>query len=174
MPGSGDSIQALKAGVMEIPDVIVRQQGRPPARRHDGPRGHGGAGARARARLEGAGGADRGDEGGGDRRARSRRIDAHGEHIEADGDARRAPGAQPARRGARASPRRGCAASSRSAPSGDPEWAELLDRVVRREIDPATAARELLERRTGRLKPSRRRPQATRRSAAEAPVPRRR
>ena len=33
MPGSGDSIQALKAGVMEIPDVIVRQQGRPPARR---------------------------------------------------------------------------------------------------------------------------------------------
>ncbi len=29
MPGSGDSIQALKAGVMEIPDVIVDQQGRP-------------------------------------------------------------------------------------------------------------------------------------------------
>ncbi len=27
MPGSGDSIQALKAGVMEIPDLIVIQQG---------------------------------------------------------------------------------------------------------------------------------------------------
>ena len=38
MPGSGDSIQALKAGVMEIPDVIVDQQGRPSADRHDGAR----------------------------------------------------------------------------------------------------------------------------------------
>jgi LAO/AO transport system kinase len=28
----------------------------------------------------------------------------------------------------------------------DPEWTGLLDRVVSREIDPATAARELLER----------------------------
>jgi LAO/AO transport system kinase len=28
----------------------------------------------------------------------------------------------------------------------DPEWAELLDSVVRRETDPATAARKLLER----------------------------
>jgi hypothetical protein len=27
----------------------------------------------------------------------------------------------------------------------DPDWAQLLDRVVRREIDPATAARELLD-----------------------------
>jgi hypothetical protein len=27
----------------------------------------------------------------------------------------------------------------------DPEWAGLLDSVVRREIDPATAARKLLE-----------------------------
>ena len=34
MPGSGDSIQALKAGVMEIPDVIVINKAttRPPAR----------------------------------------------------------------------------------------------------------------------------------------------
>ena len=29
--------------------------------------------------------------------------------------------------------------------ASDPDWAELLERVVRREIDPATAARELLE-----------------------------
>jgi hypothetical protein len=27
----------------------------------------------------------------------------------------------------------------------DPRWNELLERVVRREIDPATAARELVE-----------------------------
>ena len=39
MPGSGDSIQALKAGVMEIPDVIVVNKARPPADRHDGARG---------------------------------------------------------------------------------------------------------------------------------------
>jgi len=30
--------------------------------------------------------------------------------------------------------------------TSDPEWAGLLDRVVRRETDPASAARELLER----------------------------
>ena len=63
MPGSGDSIQALKAGVMEIPDVIVVNKCRPPARRHDDPRGQGRARARSRPALEGAGGADRGDQG---------------------------------------------------------------------------------------------------------------
>ena len=51
MPGSGDSIQALKAGVMEIPDVIVGQQVRPPAHRHDGARDPRGALARARRRA---------------------------------------------------------------------------------------------------------------------------
>jgi hypothetical protein len=29
--------------------------------------------------------------------------------------------------------------------SADPRWSGLLERVVRREIDPATAARELVE-----------------------------
>ena len=33
MPGSGDSIQALKAGVMEIPDVIVINKADHPATR---------------------------------------------------------------------------------------------------------------------------------------------
>ena len=34
MPGSGDSIQALKAGIMEIPDVIVvNKLDHPPRRR---------------------------------------------------------------------------------------------------------------------------------------------
>ena len=31
MPGSGDSVQALKAGIMEIPDVIAINKRRPPA-----------------------------------------------------------------------------------------------------------------------------------------------
>ena len=38
MPGSGDSIQALKAGRDGDPGHHRRQQGRPPADRHDGPR----------------------------------------------------------------------------------------------------------------------------------------
>ena len=144
MPGSGDSIQALKAGVMEIPDVIVVNKAEHPladtmirevkAVLALGPE----------PRLEGAGGPHRGGQGGGDRRARRDdrrppRADRRG------GDARRAPGAQPPRRGARDRRVRGCAASSRRGPTSDPEWAALLERVVRREIDPATAARELLE-----------------------------
>ena len=38
MPGSGDSIQALKAGIMEIPDIIVVNKADHPADRHDGAR----------------------------------------------------------------------------------------------------------------------------------------
>ena len=72
-------------------------------------------------------------------------IDAHGAR-DRRGRARW-PSAGPATCAPRCSgsPRRGCAASSSSAPRSDPEWAALLDRVVSREIDPATAARELLE-----------------------------
>ena len=34
MPGSGDSVQALKAGIMEIPDVIaINKMDHPPRRR---------------------------------------------------------------------------------------------------------------------------------------------
>ena len=38
IPGSGDSIQALKAGIMEIPDIIVVNKSDHPADRHDGAR----------------------------------------------------------------------------------------------------------------------------------------
>ena len=38
MPGSGDGVQAIKAGLMEIPDVIGGDQGRPPGRRPAGRR----------------------------------------------------------------------------------------------------------------------------------------
>ena len=55
MPGSGDSIQALKAGRHGDPGHHRRQQGRPSADRHDGPRGQERALARRLARRLGAG-----------------------------------------------------------------------------------------------------------------------
>ena len=113
MPGSGDSIQALKAGVMEIPDVICVNKAEHPL-----------ANTMIRevksvlalgperdwkvpvVRTEAV-------EGGGDRRAaggdrRPRQADRRGRH------AGRAPGAQPARRGAR-DRRRADAARARAA-----------------------------------------------------------
>ena len=115
MPGSGDSIQALKAGVMEIPDVIVRQQvptTRSPSTMIREVKAVLALGPAAR--LAGAGGAHRGDQGRGDRRAARKRSTPTALTIAEDGDAGRAPGPKPARRGARASPPRGCAASSSS------------------------------------------------------------
>ena len=144
MPGSGDSIQALKAGVMEIPDVIVINKADHPltdtmvreVRR---------AGARAAGLVEGPGRAHRGGEGRGRRRAApsDRRAPRATSRPRGTLEERRAP--QPAQRGAGAG--RGAAAprARGRAPPGDSGGRELLDRVVRREIDPATAAREVLE-----------------------------
>ena len=83
MPGGGDSIQALKAGIMEIPDIIVVNKSDHPmtqtmVREIRGvlslaPRG-----------LEGADHADRGDGGQGRRRAR-RQAAEHRAHIEQEG-----------------------------------------------------------------------------------------
>ena len=50
MPGSGDSIQALKAGIMEIPDVIAINKIGPPGGEDDAERGALGARARHRER----------------------------------------------------------------------------------------------------------------------------
>jgi LAO/AO transport system kinase len=143
MPGSGDSIQALKAGVMEIPDVIavnktdhpltdtmVREvqtalslgpQGpwRVPIVRTEASRGEGVA-------------------------ELAERIDEHRRHIEAEGTLgeRRARNLRNEVLGlAAARLRRELDARA----DADPDVAELLGRVVRREIDPATAAREVLE-----------------------------
>jgi LAO/AO transport system kinase len=72
-------------------------------------------------------------------------IDAHREHISAAGTLaeRRARNLRAEVLGiAAARLRRDLEARAQS----DPEWAGLLDRVVSREIDPATAARELLAR----------------------------
>ena len=68
MPGSGDSIQALKAGVMEIPDVIVVNKSDHPLADTMVREVRGGAVAWPTGRLEGARRANRGREGRGDRR----------------------------------------------------------------------------------------------------------
>jgi LAO/AO transport system kinase len=144
MPGSGDSIQALKAGIMEIPDVIVvnkadhpladtmmrevrsvlsmgpQRDWRVPVVRTEAARGEGIAGL-----LE--------------------QIDAHRAHIEETGSL-----AERRARNLRAEVLGIAAARLRrrldERAGNDPDWEELLASVVRRETDPATAARMLLER----------------------------
>ena len=145
MPGSGDSIQALKAGVMEIPDIIVVNKAdhpmtdtmvreirgvlslgpatswRVPILRTEAARGEGVA-------------------------ELAERIGEHRAHIEAEGtlEERRARNLRnEVLELAAARMRRGLEA----AVEGDAEIAALLERVVRRELDPASAATELLERR---------------------------
>jgi LAO/AO transport system kinase len=143
MPGSGDSIQALKAGVMEIPDVIVVNKCEHPL-----------ADTMVRevksvlalgperswrvpvVRTEAT--KDEGIE------ELVETIDAHRDHIEEEGtlSERRARNLRAEVLGiAAARLRRDLEVRARD----DPEWAGLLDSVVRREIDPATAARKLLE-----------------------------
>ena len=147
MPGSGDSIQALKAGVMEIPDIIVVNKAdhpmtdtmireirgvlslgpstswRVPIVRTEAAKGEGVA-------------------------ELAEKISEHREHIEAEGtlDERRArnlrnevlePAASRMRR------------QLESAVADDASVRDLLDRVVKRELDPASAAKELLEREDG-------------------------
>ncbi len=144
MPGSGDSIQALKAGVMEIPDVIVVNKADHPmtdtmvrevrgvlALSHD-PEGWKVPILRTEAaRGEGV-------------EELAVQIKAHREFIEQQGTlaARRARNLRSEVVGiATSRMRRRLEATI----SEDPGTAELLDRVVRRELDPATAASELLE-----------------------------
>jgi len=154
MPGSGDSIQALKAGVMEIPDVIVINKADHPltdtmvreirgvlslANLDSTPEQ-----ARARWRVpivktE----ASRGtgiDE-------LVERLDEHRAHILAEG--------QLAERRARNLRNEVLAIATarmrrrlEEDVSEDARFAELIDRVVERRLDPASAAAALLERET--------------------------
>ena len=147
MPGSGDSIQALKAGVMEIPDIIVVNKADHPMtdtmiREIRGVLSLGPVDL-----LEGADRQDRGGQGGGGGRARREDHRAPRAHR-GGGHARGAPGAEPAQRGAGAG-RLPDAAAAGGGVADDPAVRELLDRVVRRELDPASAAKELLEREDG-------------------------
>ncbi len=147
MPGSGDSIQALKAGVMEIPDlIVVNKADHPmtdtmvreirgvlalgpdvswnvPILKTEAAKGEGVAEVAAK-------------------------IAEHREHIEKEGtlEERRA-------RNLRNEVLELAAARLRreleETVGDDAAVAEMLDRVVRRELDPASAATELLDRRDG-------------------------
>jgi len=144
MPGSGDSIQALKAGVMEIPDVIVVNKADHPmtdtmvrevrgvlALSQD-PEGWKVPILRTEAaRGEGV------DE-------LAVKVKEHREFIEARGTLaeRRARNLRSEVLGIATSRMR---RRLEQTVSEDPATAELLERVVRRELDPATAASELLE-----------------------------
>jgi LAO/AO transport system kinase len=143
MPGSGDSIQALKAGVMEIPDVIVVNKAdhpmtdtmvrevrgilalaepadgwKVPILRTEAARGEGVAEL-----LE--------------------KIDEHRAHIEAGGTLaeRRARNLRSEVLGIAASRLR---RRLEQAVEGDEAVAALLDQVVERRLDPASAASEIL------------------------------
>jgi LAO/AO transport system kinase len=147
MPGSGDSIQALKAGVMEIPDIIV-------VNKSDHPmtdtmvreiRGVLSLGPATSWRVpivkteaaKGEGVAELAEK-----------ISEHREHIEAEGtlDERRARNLRNEVLELAASRMR---RRLEAAVADDTSIRELLDRVVRRELDPASAAKELLEREDG-------------------------
>jgi LAO/AO transport system kinase len=145
MPGSGDSIQALKAGVMEIPDVIVVNKADHPmtdtmvrevrgvlALSHD-PEGWQVPILRTEA-ARGEGVAELAEA-----------IDKHCTHIEEAGtlEERRARNLRNEVLGIAASRMR---RQMETTAAGDPETASLLDRVVKRELDPASAASKLLER----------------------------
>ncbi|MFL5841871.1 MAG: methylmalonyl Co-A mutase-associated GTPase MeaB [Thermoleophilaceae bacterium] len=144
MPGSGDSIQALKAGVMEIPDVIV-------VNKADHPltdtmvreiRGVLSLGPKASwrvpiVRTQAATG-DGVEE-------LAERIAEHREHIAAEGtleERRRRNLRNEVMELATVRLRRRLEESVR----GDESLQALLDEVVARRLDPATAAQRLLER----------------------------
>jgi LAO/AO transport system kinase len=144
MPGSGDSIQALKAGVMEIPDVIVinkkdhpltdtmvrevrgvlslgpQQSWKVPVLTTEASRGEG---------IEEVAAA----------------IDEHRAHIEAEGtleERRRRNLRNEVLELATVRLRRRITEKAMD----DPEVQSLLDEVVKRRLDPASAASKLLER----------------------------
>ena len=147
MPGSGDSIQALKAGVMEIPDIIV-------VNKSDHPmtdtmireiRGVLSLGPATSWRVpivkteaaKGEGVAELAEK-----------ITEHRQHIEAEGtlEERRARNLRNEVLELAASRMR---RRLEAAVADDSSVRELLDRVVKREIDQASAAKELLERDDG-------------------------
>src|SRR3712207_5319006 len=144
MPGSGDSIQALKAGVMEIPDVIV-------VNKADHPladtmireiRGVLSLGPRTSwrvpiVRTEAAKGVGVGEL--------VEKLREHREHIEAEGtleERRRRNLTNEVMQLATVRLRRRLEQSVRE----DASVQELFEEVVRRELDPASAAARLLDR----------------------------
>jgi len=144
MPGSGDSVQALKAGVMEIPDVIVVNKADHPltdtmvreikAVLALGPQ-DGWRIPVIRTRAVDGGGVEE----------LMAKLDEHRAHIEAEGTL-----AERRRRNLRsevlAIATQRLRRELEQAVTDDPRFKELLDRVVARELDPASAARQILAR----------------------------
>jgi LAO/AO transport system kinase len=147
MPGSGDSIQALKAGIMEIPDIIVVNKADHPltetmVREIRGVLSLAGAGEPGAWRVPivkteavtGKGVRELVD-----------RLDEHRAHIAQEGTL-----AERRRRNLRGEVLSICTFRLRArleeALSREPLFAELLDEVVARRLDPATAATRILER----------------------------
>ncbi|HJS94609.1 MAG TPA: methylmalonyl Co-A mutase-associated GTPase MeaB [Solirubrobacteraceae bacterium] len=149
MPGSGDSIQALKAGVMEIPDVIVVNKADHPLTDTMvreiknvlalGPQGDWKVPIIKAEAVRGEGVEEL-----------SEKMAEHHAHVEAEGtlsERRRRNLMNEVLGLATFRMRRELEASIRE----DPEVQALLDRVVAREIDPASAATTVLERRAEEL-----------------------
>jgi LAO/AO transport system kinase len=147
MPGSGDSIQALKAGVMEIPDVIVVNKADHPLADTMvreirgvlalGPR-EGWQVPIVRTEAVRGTGVDELAE----------KLAEHRAHIAAEGtlsERRRRNLMNEVLAIATFRMRRELEASVHE----DPDVKDLLDRVVSRELDPASAATTILERRAG-------------------------
>ena len=148
MPGSGDSIQALKAGVMEIPDVIVVNKADHPLTDTMireikgvlalGPRGGWQVPIVRTEAVRGEGTEELVD-----------RLAEHRAYIEAEGtltERRRRNLMNEVLAIATFRMRRELEESVRE----DPDVQELLDRVVARELDPASAATRILEERVSR------------------------
>ena len=142
MPGSGDSVQALKAGIMEIPDVIAVNKMDHPA-----------ANTMLNEVRSIVGLADP------DRRppillteaVRGENVPELWEVLEAHRAALESDGRLEKRRRENLAREVFGVASSRArahldaAVAGDPELLRLLDEVERREVDPLTAVREIME-----------------------------
>ena len=147
MPGSGDSVQALKAGIMEIPDVIVVNKARHPltdsmVREIKGVLALGPPTDWRIPVLRTEATADEGVQ------ELAEAIDEHYAHIEQAGTL------EDRRRRNLKSEVLGLAAvrlrrELEGSLAGDQDVQELLERVVKRELDPASAAELLLERRRG-------------------------
>ncbi|HTY97777.1 MAG TPA: methylmalonyl Co-A mutase-associated GTPase MeaB [Solirubrobacteraceae bacterium] len=148
MPGSGDSIQALKAGVMEIPDVIVVNKADHPltdtmireirsvlslANLDGGERGAWRVPIVKTEATHGRGVKELAD-----------RLQEHREHLRSAGELERRRG-----RHLRSEVLAIAAARMRrrleEEISGDPRFQELLEQVLQRRLDPASAAGALLE-----------------------------
>ena len=147
MPGSGDSVQALKSGVMEIPDVIVVNKAEHPladvlVREIEGALGLGPARdwrvpiVRTQA-TEGAGIPELADA-----------LAAHRRHLEESGGlaARRSRGLVA---GVLSIAAHRVRRELERSLSEDPDVQELLRRVAARELDPAKAAEQILLQRSG-------------------------